>query len=109
MGAWGEGPYDNDTAADWFYDISKKPITSLITNGLESKDYDEIRAAAYLLERVGETHWVYPEEYREPHVNLALEKLKDILQDDEWTSNWRDVKAIKKSVKDQIKALEKLL
>lgn len=109
MGAWGEGPIDNDTAADWFSSLKNTGIYALIEEGLRSSNYDEIRAAAFLLERIG-INYVYDIDLLDRDKDLAREALKRILKDEEWLGTWAvcDVcveREIKSSIRKQIRAL----
>jgi len=101
MGHWGVGPYDNDTAADFMFDLPKKPITELIERGLNSTSYEEIRAAAWLLQQVG-YNYTYPLGMLEEHLQLAVDKLSAMAADTEWIESWRDPKAIHASILKQI-------
>jgi len=49
MGAWGEGPFDNDSAADLATDLEKKTIYEVIEAGLASTDPYEQRFVAWLV------------------------------------------------------------
>lgn len=106
MGAWGYQPEDNDTAADWFGNtMGKSKLPSRIERGLRSKDEDEVRAAAFLLEQVGYVY-IYDVSVLTDHLALAIEKLHGILHDKAWIENWRDSNAIKRSLRKQIKELK---
>jgi len=35
MGAWGFGPFDNDDAGDWLYDLERSSDTSVIADALQ--------------------------------------------------------------------------
>jgi hypothetical protein len=49
MGSWGLGPFENDTACDWGYDLEKSTDLSVIERALDSvveaRDYLEAPAA----------------------------------------------------------------
>ena len=106
MGAWGEGPYDNDTAADWFYGLKDTGIYNFIESGLNSTDYDEQRAAAWLVQRLAESVYVYDLDKFDEHRELAVKKLTNILNDNEWLGTWRDRDSIEESLRSQINAIE---
>ena len=63
MGAWGEQPWDNDTAADWFagffegVDVDARIAASLAND--DEDGCDEIRAACYILQTLGRVY-VWP-------------------------------------------------
>jgi len=99
MGAWGSGPHDNDTAMDFFFLLEKKPITKIVSQGLGSDDYDQVRAAAWLLQRLDRA---YPVELCGPHYELAMTRLEQILADREWMSTWKDRTAIVASLRIQL-------
>ena len=97
MGHWGTGPLENDSAGDWFYQLEKKSIVDLIEAGLNSKDYDEVRAAAWLLERVG-LSYVYPLGKLDRHKQLAVYRLTAIAHDTVWIERWKEPKDIRAAV-----------
>ena len=109
MGAWNFGPIDNDTAADWMgTTMAKSKLPKLIGQGLKSKDTDEVRAAALLLEQVGYTY-MYDIDVLDKHLKLAVKQLGKILKDDDWLSSWTDSGEVRKSVQRQISELKKRL
>jgi len=107
MGAWGEHPVDNDTAADWFGDLmDKTKLPNQIEKALKSGEPEIQRVAAWLLGRIGYTY-VYDIDALEKHLALAIEKLEEILKGD-WIKEWVNQSAVKRSVRKQIKVLEDL-
>lgn len=106
MGAWGEGPYDNDTAADWFYGLDNTGIYDFIESGLNSEDYYEQRAAAWLVQRLAESVYVYNLDKFDKHRKLAVERLTNILNDNDWLNSWRDRDLVEESLRSQIDAIE---
>lgn len=103
MGAWGEGPLENDTALDFMYHLDKLPMSDVIDLGLNSKDYDEIRAACWLLEKLDV---VFDYCNKKPaQAQCAVKKLSEIATDNEWLDRWTNKKAIHTSVMAQIVAL----
>lgn len=107
MGAWAYGPIDNDTAADWMaVTMRKSKLPNLIEKGLKSRNEDEVRAAAFMLELVGYTY-MYDIDVLDKHLTLAVERLSGLLEDDEWLSSWSHSAEIKRSVRRQISALQK--
>lgn len=107
MGAWGEKPWENDTAADMFYQLEKVPITQVVENGLNSENEDEQIAAAWLYSRVG-MGFVYPVDLRSTHKKLAVEKLTDILANDDWLDRWKDRSAKEASIKRVLRDIKNL-
>ena len=79
MGAWGTAAWDNDGAADWFGDtFDSTGLAKHIEETLErdpAEDYEEIRAAAYLLGALGRVY-IYPVGDIDNHLMLAISKLE---------------------------------
>jgi hypothetical protein len=81
MGAWGNLPWENDGAADWFGDIFDK--TKLArevedTLKLDAEDaHEEIRAAASLLLFLGRVY-VWPVQDLDRHLALAADRLEEV-------------------------------
>ena len=84
MGTWGHEPWDNDQAADWYAELFEKTkFADYIEQTLQldvSENYDEIRAAAFVLVVLGRTY-IWPVEVLNKHLTLAIEKLESILDD----------------------------
>jgi len=106
MGAWGEGPYDNDTAADWFYHLDKIGLYSLIEEGLNSKWDEEVRAAAWLVQRLAVSAYVYNVDKLDAHRELAVSKLKAMLDNQDYLDCWVDEESIRKELEQQIHEIE---
>lgn len=105
MGTWGYAPWDNDSAADWFSELDKKPITTLIPEGLEGLASGSIAnriAAAWLLSTVARNH-VYPSEFRENHVKMAIKTLEAIGED--WYEEWDDTPRARRMVQKLLTSL----
>lgn len=90
MGSWGPGPYDNDTAADWFGHVNNDLLPK-IKVALESDDFDLIRAGAWMLGQVAVSSYTgpccipgqFPEGMgteREHFFNLAMKGLASCLE-----------------------------
>jgi len=104
MGAWGTEPYANDTAADWFgNNLSDKPLPEAIGEGLNSRYEEVVRAAAFLLERVG-YGYVYPYKLREGHLSLAIERLSAMLGSS-WADDWDKPDEARAALRRQIDGL----
>lgn len=106
MGAWGSGPYDNDSAADWFFGLGEIGLYDLIERGLKDGGYNEQRAAAWLVQRLAISPYVYDVYLIDEHRELAVEKLKDILDDQDWLDSWRDPDETIAEIKQQIDEIE---
>jgi hypothetical protein len=73
MGAWGLGPYDNDSAADWLGE-TLEPVVARIAATLEKFEatetplalVDEVRVAAWLFGRL-DRNFVYDGSLRADH------------------------------------------
>jgi hypothetical protein len=59
-----------------------------------------------LVQRLGETAYVYDVSIIEDHRSMAVCALRKILKDDGWLKTWGDKKAVIKSIKNQISDLE---
>lgn len=115
MGVWGVGPWDNDAAADWFnaffagIDVGKR-IEEALQLGYND-EFDELRAACYILEVLGRTY-VWPGEinrldgYLKTGINLLSEAIDPRTEWGKYFLNWwnNDPEMIA-SVKKQIQAL----
>lgn len=107
MGAWGKEPYANDTACDFFAVAMRGEKASLpehIGAALNSGYEDEVRAAAFLLEKVG-YGYVYPHEKREEHLELAISKLQALLENETWINDWKNPDDMRAELRRQIDAL----
>lgn len=75
MGAWGTGPFDNDTAGDWFIDIERTLVGRLEETFGDNGAYDEWFAAAEVLTRFPE--FVLADDARD----AAIQRLRQLLRD----------------------------
>lgn len=107
MGAWGFEPTDNDTAADWFHGLGALGLFNFIESGLNSPNACEIRAAAWLVHQLGD-NFVYDICKREAHIELAINKIKRLLDNKSYMESWSDEEEIKISLRAQIKELRLL-
>jgi hypothetical protein len=97
MGAWGTRPYDNDTAADWFGNVLQPvsdSIEELLNRPVDESHYDEYRAAAWLLIKIGR-NFVYDTFRRDDHLSRLHDRLQTIRADQGWMDGWRDSEDIK--------------
>ncbi|WP_206026375.1 hypothetical protein [Roseimicrobium sp. ORNL1] len=83
MGDWGNLPWDNDSAADWFgdlFDETKLANRVEATLKLDAKDSpEEVRAAAAMVLLLGHTY-VWPIDKLDEHLTLAADRLEEILK-----------------------------
>lgn len=101
MGAWGEKPYENDTALDWLGDATKPVVKKALKRGTN----DQARAAAQFMIDMSSKYGIYID----PKLaELAIARLEKILAHETWVSLWQDPNAIKRSLKSQIKKLQEL-
>lgn len=106
MGAWGEGPYDNDLAADAFGDFcAETKLSDHVNEMLDHKHYEVQRAGAFLLEQLGHVY-VYDICKLEDDISYAIAKLEDILDDERWLDSWGDRTAIENQIVVQIQNLQ---
>ena len=114
MGAWDVQPWDNDTAADWFAGFfSGIDFDSRIVSAFEEDDeYDEIRAASYILQTLGRIY-VWPGDVNKlgSHLDLALRHLRNMVDPDheacqELQELWGSDSAVFDSIRTQITELE---
>jgi hypothetical protein len=105
MGAWGKEPYANDTACDFFAGAMEDgPLPEQIGKALESTYENEVRAAAFLLEKVG-YGYVYPHDKRDAHIELAIRRLQEMLENETWITDWKNPEDMRAELKRQIDAL----
>ncbi len=108
MGAWGEGPLDNDTALDWISDLkARKALIGDITKGLNKRDPDKNRAAAELIV-LGYKAKILDNEDAASLIPRAIKQLNRILMDKVWVGVWKSPTKIKRSLQRQIRRLERL-
>ncbi len=60
MGAWGDKPWENDSAADFFDDLFPADFHDKVMAGLRSEDEDEARAAAWLVSALAHSGYIWP-------------------------------------------------
>jgi len=110
MGAWGTRPYDNDAAADWFADATEsavKKVDELIKLPIEQANYDEYRAAAWLLTKIGRTY-VYETAALDSHLAAIHERLKTMRRDIGWIATWKNPTEITADLDDLIQQVERV-
>jgi len=99
MGAWGYGPYENDSALDWLGDN----ITDRVEKGLRSKDEAEVRVAAAVI-----TDYLGKRDASDDLIDDAIEKLEQLLDNERWVGSWNEPKKIRPAIKRQISRLKRL-
>ena len=110
MGAWGERPYDNDTAADWFVGLlepAAKQIEDLLNLDVDESHYDKYRAAAWFLIKIGR-NYVYPTAMLGNHLSKLHDRLQTIRGDDSWLDSWRLRRKIEVEMDDLIQQLQRV-
>ncbi len=89
MGTWGEKPYDSDTATEWFDHLfSKTNLVAEVEKGLDSDNIDEQRAAAFMIERLAVSVYVWPVDSFDRLIGKAIDVLIAILADAKWIDSW---------------------
>lgn len=102
MGAWAEGPYENDTAQDWLGGLSDH-LKFLLMQACWSRYEEEARAAAGLLVILPGilTDKMGPHVYAE-----AIERLEVILADKQGVAAWKDPQRFRRSMRGLLKRLK---
>jgi len=100
MGAWGERPFENDVALDWIAPVRLTLTRNKILKALSTTDEYEknylIRAAARKM--------LIP--FLRKDYELAVEKLQEVLNDEEWINSWKSPKKIREEINKQIADLK---
>jgi hypothetical protein len=91
MGAWGSKPWDSDGAADWFrsffegIDVDARIDAAFATDD----DYDQIRAASYLLAVLGRSYvWPGDLDRLDDHLQRGIDLLTQMVEPE---SDFRDL------------------
>ncbi len=83
MGSWGTKAWDSDAAADWFNEaFDGALLDSKLDEAFEHEDnYDEIRAACYVLTTLGRSRYIWPGDLDrlEGHVARGAALMADML------------------------------
>jgi len=81
MGVWGNLPWDNDAAADWFGDLFETTkLAQRVEDTLKlnvENSHEEIRAAASLLLFLGRVY-IWPVKDLNRHLAIAADRLEDV-------------------------------
>ena len=90
MGRWGIFHEDSDDAADWFDELLERTgLPEIIEETLSLEDvvenHEAIRAAAYVVSFFARP-FMWPTDAINPHLELAIRRLEEMLQSPEWLS-----------------------
>lgn len=85
---WGDQPWDNDRAADWYGTMMKKTglaahVRKTLSEELHKDSADVLRAAAFCLVQFGRIY-IWPTEELKDDLKLGIAALKQVLEDDEY-------------------------
>ncbi len=110
MGVWGSKPWDSDGAADWFSEVFEGiDIDARIDAAFEyDDDYDQVRAAAYLLAVLGRVYvWPGDLERLDEHLERGIELLSEMIApDSDFRDLWEDDPEVIEAVRGEIAELE---
>lgn len=97
MGAWGDQPWDNDSASDFFFGLFPPGFHDKVVAGLRSDDEFEVRAAAWVVYQLAHSGYVWPPTPAAMHeaCALAADKLEELATESEegdevW--NWEQLR-----------------
>ena len=97
MGAWAEGPFENDSALDWLWEV-ERPVITVIANTLAKVKAN--KRGAWYMEGIAAAALLVEQSRSRPRINLAYEAaqrglfdsalnaLKVIAADREWIAEW---------------------
>jgi hypothetical protein len=105
MGAWGEGPFENDDAGDFWYNIreTEKPLKYLekTLNDNRQGYENERRAAAAFIQFLLRFDRRSLQRLRK----VALQSLRELKSDEGFIETWRDEAAVKRELNKEIRNL----
>jgi hypothetical protein len=103
VGAWGEQPWENDSAADWFGDLwDGTPIVERVHAGLRSEDSFEAVAALWTCSHLCRVY-VWPVATIDDTLELGISAADRILSGDDdegFLSLWDDRPDIRQQIED---------
>jgi len=102
MGAWGYGPFDNDTALDFSSEI-EEPISRAVKRKPADHNYYELIASAEIIVALSKLY-----NQNEEIIDSLVQGLENILKDIKFIHSWNDPKKFTKSVKKTMSKLKKL-
>lgn len=92
MGTWGVKAYENDSSADWCADVLApvaQKVEELLNAPVDESSYDEYRAAAWMLTKIGRVY-VYDVDMLKHHLTKLHDRLQTIRADKDWIDSWQD-------------------
>jgi len=106
MGAWGVGPFSNDSASDMVAVLSRHIETAIKrkANRAASYHYANARAAIQVLLLSHGTDILGG-----PPLHPALDALERIKADEEWINDWRDPREIIKQLDKEIRQVKRAM
>ncbi len=111
MGAWGYGPLQNDSAADWLGEIGEfcsTQVATVLDRDRMDAEWEEVRAACWLLERPGVTY-VWPPDVLTAQLRQGIDWLTWLRDESEWHEDWDEPDDLRVSLDAQISALTQML
>ncbi len=106
MGAWGFGALDNDSAADWFGGLfGETKFRDRVVAGLDSDSPEQVRAAAWVIARLGRVY-VWPIESLDQDRIQAAAGLLRLQHDEDWLEMWDGAEQAVGELTVEINALE---
>ena len=111
MGAWGYGPRDNDTADDWLKDIGdycSAQVTEVLDRDREEGEWEEVRAACWLMERLG-TIDIWPPDALAVQLQQGVDRLTWLRDESGWHEDWNEPGDLRASLDAQILTLAQML
>lgn len=105
MGAWGEGPLDNDRVADWMHDLfTGTRFAERVAEALDSGDPDRVRGAAWLVAVLGQVY-VWPIDRLDADRARARRALEALRADEDWLAGWGDRDAVAAALGEELAAI----
>lgn len=97
MGAWGEEPFENDSAGDFML----RPV-NMIVDGLQSNHPFVVRAAAQAVAAIASVGYPIGRDF----LDDAVRALEAVAKDKDFMSAWKDPGAARESLRQQIRELK---
>lgn len=114
MGAWGEKPWENDGAADWFSILMERIDTTFILDQAELMSEtpdgyeDEIRAVSYILSYLGRNYiWPIEEIVRLKSIKIELTGILEgmLAPESDFLELWDNDEVVKQEIRKEIQQL----
>ena len=119
MGAWGPGPLENDGAGDWLVEISdfcSAQVAQALDRDRIDGDWEEVRAACWLLERLGLTDvspfghsYVWPPDQLAAQLRQGVDWLTWLRDESGWHEAWDKPADLQASLTAQTATLTQML